>query len=306
MPAGRVAGSYLLSLLLLAGVAAGCAVLTTSQVQEVERFAKATDEYGALPDAAMDAHRDVRLRRQLFFASTLPEGSEILRAIDSALRQSSELRAEATRARDALRVLDLYADQLTLLSSDEFTTDLEEASRRLGRSLDQAIAEYNRAHGASLGLIGGTVAAAVRAGGGLYIRYRQATLLREYVTGADGIVAALTRDVQALMGLYLGEGQTPGLIDAEVAEFRQTVAAAIREPAPLDTVRGVAETLRRAERAKALAAAVRRSAEEYRKAHARLATVVQRRTTLRGFLEETQALAAEIRAAQKLRRELSN
>jgi hypothetical protein len=42
---GRQAGAVWLAITLISG----CAVLTPSQVKEVERFVRATQEYGALP-----------------------------------------------------------------------------------------------------------------------------------------------------------------------------------------------------------------------------------------------------------------
>lgn len=171
-----------LILALLVLTTSGCAVLTKSQVEEVKTFAKAAQEYRILPRTVMEAHRDIRFARRSLEASAHTSGKNLWNELNGAIQQSKKLSHEAERASKALAVLDIYADLLVLLSSDKFTDELDKSATSLGKSLDKGVEAYNKAYKTKYSLIGGTAAAAISGLGRLYIRYKQAMLIKHYVT----------------------------------------------------------------------------------------------------------------------------
>lgn len=311
---GRMVG--LAALLLALPVVAGCAVLTKSQVRAVAAFAGATADYGTLPGEPLRIYARVLAADRLLQVSTMDFSAP--GAIDRgwvqigrALAVEAEFAQLGDRADRSLDVLDTYAELLGALSADDYTEALDASATRLAQQLDRGIRTYNdRVRGPAgrepLKLIGGTVAAVVRGGGGLFIRHRQAELLKEYVAAAHPVVEALTREVEDLM---VGEGASPG-VKPRLATLRDRLGddfktAAVRaRRLPLFTITSTAETLRAIDSGERIAVAAAAASRRYREAHARLRTELAERRTITGLIEEIEALSIEIKLAQKLRKRL--
>lgn len=194
----------ILSILLIGGT--GCAVLTSSQVKEVERFATAVEGYGTLPGTVISAYGEASEEDKLMvvtgfaFSRDDPAAADdALDILQSARKRRQEFNAVARQADDALRVLDTYAELLVTLTSDDFTAILEERALSLGKSLDKTIKTYNEIYATDLSLLGSKAAQAIRGLGGLYIRRRQTVLLKEYVTRAQPIIDDLTKQVENMI-----------------------------------------------------------------------------------------------------------
>jgi hypothetical protein len=212
----------------------------------------------------------------------------------------------ASQADQALSVLDTYVNLLSTLTSDEFSDSLEKGATELGKSLDKGIKTYNDAfrtpkQKAELKPVGAAVAQAVAGGGGIFIRYRQAQLLKQHVKEADPLVATLMGDVQELV-LQVVKPHLERLRERLQADF--TTAAQRAEKLPLATVVAIAEAMENLEKASKLCDAAAGSAKRYTQAHAKLAQALSERRHLKQRIEEIQVLADEIKAALKVGRQL--
>jgi len=283
----------------------GCAVLTPSQVKEVGRFAEATQGYGVLPGAVISMYGEVAEENRLLAVTgyAFRAGDETanlaLQDMKSARQRHREFTASAIQADEALGILNLYASALIILTSDDFTASLDESATAVGKSLDKAIKAYNDSYQKDFSLIGSVAAQVVRGAGGIYLRYKQTTLLKEYVGLADPLIEALTRDVEDM----ILEKVSPHLKDLTTRverEFRNS--ANHHGKLDLGTVERINQIFYRLEGAESLANAAVSSAKRYREAHRALKEALGKKQDLKGLIEQITVLADEVKAARKLKK----
>lgn len=289
----------------------GCCVLTRSQVEAVSDFAAATKDFPDQPATVMVAHAKLRSERGLLLASTLSNPTPALTALERGVGQDEQLRALADSASAALAILEDYTALLGTLSSDQFTKALQNSAVKLGASIDQGVAAFNKAQTNSANQIdpfGDAVAAVVRGGGGIIIRQMQYKALKDAVITADPAVAKMTDAVRALMSAYVAQSGTEPTMDLFGAEFQQ-----IRDAFPrmrssgghwdLATLDRVEAALRQSHLGAQLAKDSMRAAGSYRAAHTALRAALERDTDVSALKEQIGTLAAEVRAGKTARDE---
>lgn len=315
IPSRSIRMFYFYALVLL--LVPGCAVLTPSQIKEVNRFAKAAEQYGTYPGVVVTSFADIRMTRQLLDASSFTNGAAAWQELESAVSNRKKYNQVAERADRSLNVLNDYAQLLVKLTSDEYTTSLEASTENLAKSIDSGVKLYNESYGTQLNSFGAVVATIVRAGGGILIRRKQAEALRTAVISADPIVEEMTRAVEALLSTYLPPSQSQpsaSLITNEVNALEglfqnivtraQCKAQSQCTALPLSTAVTIAQTLSAADETARLARAAKTSAVTYREAHAELKAEVLERLTLESAIEQVETLVQEVKAAQKLKQKL--
>lgn len=289
----------------------GCAVITKSQRAEVAAFARVASNYGTLPGEPIRSYGHATRFDRLLNVSARDFQSESARTnawveIAKAVEMDKKFDEAARQADAALDVLDQYVEILTLLSSDEFTDALDKSAKELGGSVDKGIKTYNKAFlvpkgKKELAPVGATVAAAVRGAGGIYIRFRQARLLKNAVVTADPVVAALSHDIAALMR----DKVKPFLTQANERlgdDFKN--AARQAKDLPFGTIQEVALQVERSQNAFQLAEAAAKASESLAASHKKLAVELASRRSIKDRIQEIQVLADEIKAAQKLQKSM--
>jgi hypothetical protein len=178
---------------------------------------------------------------------------------------------------------------------------LRDSALGLGKSLDNATEEYNKKYRLNdpLGKVGGTVALVIRSTGGLYIRIRQASILKATIKEAVPLIAGLMDDVRKL-ALKIFK---PSLLNYEnnylQADFKSL--ANNRKHVDLCAVLFVYDNLYKTRQSIILADSVANAAETYKEAHADLVENTRVKKTLKEAISQIQALSAEISAANKLK-----
>ena len=81
--------------------ASGCAVLTSSQVKEVNKFAVAARNYGTLPGAVINSHADIRETEKILMVSIKKDGDSALGQLEKILQYRESYKTEADRADSA-------------------------------------------------------------------------------------------------------------------------------------------------------------------------------------------------------------
>jgi chaperonin cofactor prefoldin len=283
-------------------IATSCSVLTKSQINEVTKFAKAADSYSALPGAVVKADADIWEATKLLEASktTADQGWN---AIVNARRHSDTLYKDAERADKALAILKTYGDLLLTLVSDKPTTALDKSAESLGKSLDNAIKLYNKSYGTDFTSVGSWAAAAVRAGGGIYIRHRQEELLQQYVAQAQPIIEKLNRDVSNLTDIVANQ------IKDELTALKNSYDDLAKTfysagGMPVSTLQAVRDAYRQGQQALKLAPLCKKAARDYTAAHEKLRSLVMQKQTVRQAIEEIETLETEIEAANKIRTDM--
>jgi len=285
----------------------GCAVLTTSQVREVKRFSEATDAYTELPGGLARSYGVLArntsllaLSRKEFSASDTTNANRAWQEIGQAYETEQTLAAAAERMDRALAVLKIYSQILSQLVSDDYTNALGESSAKLSTSLNSAIDAYNKNKEPAanpLPAVGGNIAESIRLAGGLYIRHRQARILKDTIAEANPLIQALMGNVK-----IIAENQAQDFKAYESklkTEFMQVADENRR--LTVTTIAVVYDDLSRAYAGEALAKKVGEAATAYAAAHQALVDKTRERMDLKELIAEIQALRSEVKAAQEIK-----
>jgi hypothetical protein len=298
-------------------VSTGCtAVLTESQVREVRRFAEATQGYTELPGTLATSYGVLQRNYQLLaitreqYGQRDPQGrvdtakaNEAWQRLQRAYQLEHQFDDAGRRMDAALGVLRGYSAILGQLVSDEYTDALGARAAKLGQSLDKATEAFNtRFPDRRLDLVGSKIALAVRAAGGIYIRHRQAEILKRSVAEAHPLVQRL---MDVVKDVALRE-VVPALKNYETNFLEAEFKAVANNTGRLDmgTVAAMYENLTAARTAQQLAERVARAAEAYSAAHRRLVDQTRVRLELQALIEEIETLKDEVNAGKAVKKRL--
>lgn len=303
----------------------GCAVLTRTQVKEVETFAGAAQKYSTLPGSVAESYAGISRDRQLLDASTLKEGELALESIEEALSSLEKLKKQAAEVDRILHLLNVYGELLLKLTSGKFTEDVHKHTKALGSEIDGGIKYYNEHYNKSFDIFGGAAAAVVRGAAGLFIKRKQSKALKKAVTGADPLIRAMIVEVEKFLLLYLDEKDlddlkltmkdssevvTMGWIGKAGSQLKGTYKNVVKKyrekdlPVPFETVLNFAHRLQAVRDTIRLAKDTLRAGRAYCNAHAKLAESVKSKTSFKTAIAQIRTLTEEISAARKLAKEL--
>lgn len=296
-----------------------CAVLTSSQIKEVEKFALASKQYTTLPGALPSSYGILMRNRKLLKISrdayrvTDKDGridpapaNAAWQEIKEAYKVEMDFDAAGRELDGALSVLTVYSELLTTMASDDFTEALSQKLEKLGKQLDKATDDYNMQFKTDhpLDKIGGTVAKVVRAVGGFYLRKKQAVILQDTIEAANPIIKVLMQDVERIARetfkpkfqkceeMYLGRTFKSVAINNNRISVCTTVFAY--------------EELKRTRNAIALSDQVAAAAKTYRQAHQSLYENTRKRVELKTLIEEIETLKDEIDAAEQVEKNVTS
>lgn len=296
----------------------GCTVLTTSQIKEVEKFAKASQGYSELPGALVQSY-GVLIRNNKLLSVTRKEFGQIdrqggidtseandaLETIQSAYKDETDFTAAGKQMDAALSLLQIYSDLMTSLVSDNFTDALSDSAEKLGKSLDKATDEYNDKYKKDLPLkkVGGIIAMGVRSAGGLYIRQKQASILKKTIKEANPLIIGLMDEVQIIASKKL----KPSLVNYEKnyigKEFKSV--ANNKKEIDISTVLFVYDNIYKARQSIILSDQISKAAENYKNAHMDLVKNTRTRKTLKEAIKQIEALSKEVKAANKVKKDVN-
>jgi hypothetical protein len=294
----------------------GCAVLTESQVAEVKRFAKASEGYSQLPGSMVIAYRSLQTQRDLMrlasidFAKKDSEGNpdpklaaDAWTSLIEAYERDQTAKSTAAQMDDALSVLSDYSDLLSSLVSDQFSEDLGKSAVTLGKELDEAAKAYNEKwpQATKLPAIGGLIGGLVRGAGGIYIRSQQAKILRDSIKEAQPLVDALLGEVSSLAARMKDDFAN---MESQHLRARFEAMAMGSGHLGLGSLQRSYDNIAAARAGQTLSSRVGAAADTYRKAHERLVEETRTRKTLAGLIEQVETLQKEVKAAQKIRKEI--
>lgn len=296
----------------------GCAVLTASQVQEVGKFAKASKSYSELPGALMKTYGELLRNSELLniarkqFGQVDKNGgidtsaaNDAWTSIRDAYKDETEFEAAGKRMDAALLVLEEYSDLLTSLVSGDSAEALSRSAEAFGKSLDEATEVYNNRYRADnpLEKVGGSIAMAVRSAGGLYIRAKQAAILKVILKDADPLIGGLMDEVK----LIALEKFKPALQNYENNYLQNNFKSLANNKKNLDifTVSFVYYNLYKTRQTIILADKVAEAAEIYKNAHSEMVENTRTRMTIKEAMHQVEALSAEVSAANNVKDEVN-
>jgi DNA-directed RNA polymerase subunit L len=296
----------------------GCAVLTTSQVKEVEKFAKASKGYSELPGTLAESYgvlvRNTKLlnvtRKEFGKIDNqggvdTSESSDSWKTILAAYKDEMDFSAAGKQMDAALSVLQVYSDLLTTLVSDDFTDALSDSAEELGNSLDDATEKYNEKYKKDdpLEKVGGFIAMGVRSAGGLYIRIKQASILKLTLKEANPLIVDLMDEVKNISTQKI----KPSLINVEKNYIERAFKSVANNNKKIDvsTVLFVYENLYKTRQSIILSDQIDHAAETYKKAHIDLVEKTRTRKKIKEAIKQIEALSKEVNAANKVKKEVN-
>ena len=294
--------------LALPSVLSSCAVLTDSQVKNINAFAATAKSYSAFPSAVMDQRAVLHLHSELAGASHFSSADQIDRSLERA-RKSYDAAIQVSAKFDlSLRLIQQYAGLLTKLSSDHYISDLDAPSASLGENLDNLVSLYNTKVKDTLppGL-GANISKVILMVGKVLTRHKQTAALKEFVLAADTLVQVTTGNLVTVLdkeSFMDTQGNTWPSLQALLAEEKKSFAGIYRSTvfgntAKIDysSVKWYYDELLTYDNTEQLRKSVVQAAQSLALAHRELAKNVREKKDLKGIIEQTQKLVADVQTA---------
>ena len=302
----------------------GCAVLTESQIEETNRFAKATDGFAALPGAVIDhqASFEKNLRLLEMSNQVLPghhEGTEEgnikearTQAVEKVHKQylaAQEFYAlfkkDQARLEQSLQFITTYTKGLKTLIATDDIDELNKQAESLGNSLDKAVDQLKTLgiktkEGTDLGIVGSATAGAVRGIGGLMLSYRQARYVKEFTAAYHPHIEAADKAITTMMTTLASRKETN---DRAITSFLQTHFVTYHH-LTTSTILATDQQTQLNNNIATSAQAVITASNALVKAHNSLIDELKTRHTLKTTIETITVLAGHVEAGLALKQKL--
>jgi hypothetical protein len=310
----RLGAIRLVSFVLAALVLSGCAVLTEKQINAVNQFAKATEYYGPVPSNAIKTWAELQLAASAAEVSSMQNEQVMWNHIETSFDTYQKILDRSERAIRSFEIFDSYSKLLLQLTSDNYVDALNAETQNLGKSLDSSISYYNSRFGASLSCFGGDAAGILRAGLGLYLRVKQAEVLRKIVEDADPVIGELVKAVvETLEAVELGVEKETDTLEREIRTMLKFAPVIKSEPSDRKIIPDLAsylqafQLIQRGRSASQLVSSAKSAAVQYGKTHHDLLENTRNKTDdVQSLFPKIAALKAEVDAGIKLRKSLMN
>jgi hypothetical protein len=291
--------NYLMTGILLIQLT-GCAVLTDSQVRNINVFAAAANGYTAYPSEVYKKRADLHLRNELLAALSEPDFGRMDKRVDKAHAQYNLDVALSAKFDKSIQLLAQYAGLLVELSSDRSTKELGGAAAGLGNNLTGLVSAFNTTVPAADSLpsgISGEIANVLLAAGQRLTRSRQAKELQKFIPMGDKLVQATVHNlVEALDSLK-------GVLDQEKDDFVQNYGNNIfsgKGTGGYDSLRLYYDLKADFETTELLRQKCIACAQHLAAAHSALAKCIAEKRDLPGIIAETQGLISDFQDLGKI------
>ncbi len=296
---------FIFSLIVFAN---GFSVLTSNQIDAVNKFATATENYGVTPGNAIKSWAELQITASAIETASMKDETAMWNHIEKSFSTNEKILRLTERALRSFEILDIYSDLLKQLSSDNYTKALDSSSKEIGEDLDSAIEFYNSRFETSISTFGCISAAIIRGSGGLYIRGKQGMAIKKVVADADQTIGYLTLEIEKVAdALELGIDKELDTLENEL-KVATKYAPRIKDGdleypiiPDLASYVSVFELLRRGRNAKKIVSQSKIAAKKYREAHGQLFEATRHKISdVENLIAIIDSLKIEIDAAIKL------
>lgn len=293
----------------------GCAVLSPEQVYVVGDFAHAAHGLSELPGAVVDLHAQTMSAENIYATARLQNFDTATAKIAKDANLYLKSLQTSAHAYTALNVLDRYITLLSLLTSNNFSEQLAQQCAVLGMEIDGSVYQYNEMTGQDIGGFGVLAAESVRAGGGIFIRNRQADAVKQLINKAEPVIKTMSTSVAQLLDLYIcgavdqfgtcvlddDKQEFPGLAqlaeEGLVTEYQYFLKSG-KGQNTVNNLQIFFKLLLTAKSIKPLAEKIKQAMLTFQRAHTRLYQKLQIKQTSIGALDEINIMYGEIQSAQ--------
>lgn len=305
VPAKGIILSFAITLTL-----SGCAVLTDSQVKNINAFAATAKSYSAFPSAVARQRAGFHLHSEMTVVSQsqFADADDIVRRMDSARKHYNSMVQLSAKFDLSLQLIQQYAGLLTTLSSDHYITDLNAPTTSLGENLSSLVNTYNSKVKDTLPAgLGNSISKVILMAGRVLTRHQQTSALKEFVLAADTMVQVTTRNLVTVLdgevftdaaGRSLPSLKT--LLSLERDFFIQSYKRAVLSDSSRTnywSIQFYYDELTAYDNTEALRQGVVQAAKSLALAHAELAKNVKQKKKLNDIIWQTQQLITDVQTA---------
>jgi hypothetical protein len=243
----------------------------------------------------MEEMAEIRIKRGIYYANSLSDPKTHIDELDNIYEQWKFDHNASEKVDITFKIIDKYAQSLTLLSADKYSSDLEEQSEKFGINIDTLIAINNRLEGTTkipVG-IGASIGQLVVFSGKQYIRIKQAKEIKKFVGMADTLVHVMTNNLLE----YLQSSSVNELIEGEEREITRNYLSYLQQSqkATIENEHDYIELKKKIEAVKELQQQTIGATIKLKKAHTKLLENLQQKKKLKDAIEEIQVLYEEIK-----------
>jgi len=291
----------------------GCAVLSDSQVQNINAFSVTASHYSNYPDEIFKKRAELHLDNQLLEIISFSDFNLLDRRIDKARANFNAAMATSDKFDLSIQIIQQYAGLLVELSSDKYTQGLDDKTTGLSNNLGILVSAFNTRVKASDTLpvaISGELSNVIWALGRRITRNKQAQALKKFIPMGNVLVAATIKNLVEVLdrdSIQGNDGKVfPGLktlLAEEKAECIQNYRNLVfngQSPNNYLTIRQYYDIKIDYDNTEALRQKCVTTANQLAKAHDALAKNITEKKDLKGLIKETQDLVSDFQDLGKI------
>jgi len=273
-------------------VLSGCAVLTDSQVKNINAFAATAKSYSAFPSVVLKERAELHLHNEFLTASQFTDADKINHRLDTARKYYNTAVQLSAQFDLSLQLIQQYAGLLAKLSGDNYISGLSAPTTELGQNLCNLVSVYNSKAKDSLPLdLGTSISKVVLLVGKELTKRKQTEALKEFVLASDTLVQVTMRNLLEAMD---GVGELLSIErDLFVQNYRNVVFAH-PDKINYESVKSYYDELTAYNDTELLCQGVVKAAKSLAQAHAALAKNVQTKKDLKEIIGQTQQLITDV------------
>ncbi|WP_325587126.1 hypothetical protein [Puia sp.] len=294
---------FRITVVCLAGslLCSSCAVLTDSQVKNINVFATTTKAYCGFPSAVVKQYADLDQTLAIMKAADVRDFQHVQNQLNRARSGFQDKMSSAANFDLSLQMIQKYGALLAKLSCDDPANNLRDPSEDLGENLDNAVALFNQKTGSHLNAsLGSDLSKLILLVGQRLTRRAQTVALKQFIEEVDPVIAAATANIEDVMNNGVKE-----LWRQDSADFENFARVMLEHELAAGGAPGI--SLNRFEAARwyydqltvyrdadALRAQVVQAAVSLRNAHAALLADIHQKKQLKELVAETKQFITDV------------
>jgi hypothetical protein len=291
----------------------GCAVLSDSQVANINAFSVTASHYSNYPDEIFKKRAALHLDNELLEVLSFSDFNLLDRRVDKARANYNLAIAASDKFDLSIQIIQQYAGLLVELSSDKYTRGLDDNTTSLGNNLGILVSAYNtklKPTDTIPAAISGELSNVIWALGRRVTRSKQAQALKKFIPLGNVLVASAVKnlvevlDKDSITGI---DGKMyPGLrtlLAEEKAETIQNYKNLVftgRSPNTYASIRQYYDVKVDYDNTEALRQKCVTTANQLVKAHNALTNNITEKRDLKGLIKETQDLVTDFQDLGKI------
>lgn len=291
----------------------GCAVLSDSQIQNINAFSVTATHYSNYPDEIFKKRAELHLSNELLELLSFSDFNLLDKRIDKARAGYDAAIATSDKFNLSIQIIQQYAALLVELSSDKFTKGLNDNTTHLSTNLGVLVSAYNtkvKASDTLPAVISGELSNVLWALGRRITKAKQAKALKEFIPRGNVLVAASIHNLVEVLdndSISGKDGKSfPGLktlLAQEKADLMQNYRNLVfngQSPNNYLMIRQYYDAKVDYDNTEALRQKCITTANQLAKAHDALTKAMTEKKELKGLIQETQDLITDFQDLGKI------